>query len=372
MVKVPFLDLIQQYKDHKEDIDKEIKEVLDSASYVLGPKVKEFEQLFAEYCGVKYCVGLSNGTSAITLALKAIGVKNGDEVIIPANTFIATAEAVSLNDAIPVFVDVDPSTYLIDVNKIEEKINKNTKVIIPVHLYGQCAEMDSIIKIANKHRLMIIEDCAQAQGAIYKGKKAGSMGLMGCFSFYPGKNLGAFGDAGAIVTKNETIAIKIMKLRDHGSIKKYVHELIGLNERLDSIQAGVLKAKLKHLDEWNKKRRDIANKYKENLSGIGDIILPDELSHNEAIYHLFVIQTKFRDALSKYLNENEIATGLHYPIPLYSQEAYKHLNLSSNNFPVTEAYSKKLLSLPIFPEMTEAQVDFVCNKIKEFFNDKKN
>jgi dTDP-4-amino-4,6-dideoxygalactose transaminase len=290
----------------------------------------------------------------------------GDEVITVPNTFIATTEAISQVGATPVFVDIHPDTCNIDVSRIEGKITEKTKAIIPVHLYGQPADMDPILEIAQKQGIAVIEDACQAHGALYKDRKAGSMGAVGCFSFYPGKNLGAYGDGGAIVTQDENIANKIRMIRDHGQEKKYFHQMEGYNGRLDAIQAGVLRIKLKRLDNWNQSRRENAAYYNEVLSEIEGVTLPVEADFARSVYHLYVIQVDQREALQDFLNTKDIATGLHYPLPLHLQQAYAHLGYKAGDFPVTEEVAGRLLSLPMFPELTNEQMDYVAKSIKEF------
>lgn len=368
IIRVNFLDLKKQYAGIKDDIQKEINDVLENNWYVLGPKVQEFEKNFAAFCNTKYCVGVGNGTAALTLAFRALDLKPGDEVIVPVNTFFATAEAASEIGIKPVFVDINADDYAIDTVKIESVITKNTRAIIPVHLYGQCADMDNIISIAKKHNLHVIEDAAQAHGAKYKGKPAGSMGIIGCFSFYPGKNLGAYGEGGACITNDAALAEKIKMLRDHGSKEKYYHLMIGYNSRLEGIQGAVLNVKLKHLDKWNDARRRNAKIYDFLLNGIPQTIVPFVHYHNEHVYHLYVIQAESRDELQQFLKDNEIFTGLHYPISLHLQEAYKNLGYKEGDFPTAEAYVKKILSLPMYAEIQKDEIEHVCSLIKKFYS----
>ena len=368
-MEVPFLDLKRQYNGIKDEIKSEIDIVLDNCSYILGSKAAEFEEKFAKFCNTKYVIGVNSGTDALLLALKAYDIGIGDEVILPVNTFIATAEAVSHSGAKPVFVDMDPKTYNIDAKKISGRITGKTKAIIPVHLYGQMADMDEIMNIAKKHNLIVIEDACQAHGAEYKGEKAGSIGNIGCFSFYPGKNLGAYGDAGACVTNDEKIVEKIKKLRDHGSSVKYHHEYIGYNSRLDGIQGAVLSVKLKHLPKWLEQRRKNAQLYNKYLGG-SSIITPFEPSWSKAAYHLYVIQTDNRDAVMKKLSEKKIACMIHYPIPIHMQKAYSFSGYKEGDFPEAEKYAKKIISLPMCPELTEEQIKFVCEQLKEIVAEK--
>jgi dTDP-4-amino-4,6-dideoxygalactose transaminase len=364
---VPFVDLKSQYKQIKDEIAAAIQPILDNAQYILGPAVEEFEKNFSRFLGVKHTVAVSSGTDALHLALRAAGISPGDEIITAANTFIATAEAISLVGAKPVFVDCREDDYLMDISQVESKINSKTRAIIPVHLYSQAVDMDKLIAIAAKHNLYLIEDACQAHGSEYKGKKLGTLGLMGCFSFYPGKNLGAYGDGGAVTTNNSALAEKLKKLRDHGSEKKYSHELIGGTFRLDGIQGAILNVKLKHLADWNSLRRQHAEKYKQLLSNMPEIILPIEPPYSRGTYHLFVIRVKNRDELQKYLTEQGIQTGIHYPIPIHFQRAYGFLNLSPGTFPVAEQAAKEIISLPMYPELVNEQIEYVCKKITEFY-----
>lgn len=363
---IPLVDLKLQYRSIEPEIKKAIEEIFEQSAFISGKPLLDFEKAFAEYCGAEYAVGVSSGTSALYLALSAYGVKQGDEVITVPNTFIATAEAISEAGARPVFVDIEPVTYTIDVLKIENAITKKTKAIIPVHIYGHPAEMDGVISIAKKHGLRVIEDAAQSHGAQYKGKKAGTLGDAGCFSFYPGKNLGAYGDAGAVVTNDAKFSDTVSLLRDHGRKEKYLHEIRGFNHRLDTLQARLLNVKLKHLNDWNKKRQQIAAWYRVFLKDT-PLNLPGESRDSSHVYHLFVIETDVRDSLKKYLQEKGISTGIHYPMPLHLQPAYAFLGYKEGDFPVTEKASRRILSLPMFPELEEKQVEYICGNIKEFF-----
>lgn len=365
-MKIPFVDLKRQYDSIREDINNSIQEVLQNASFVLGEQVTLFEENFAKYCGTKFCVSVASGTEALFLALKVLEINNGDEVITVPNTFIATVDAISRTGAKPIFVDINKNTYTIDISKIEEKITRNTKAIIPVHLYGQPADMDAIMDLAKKYNLYVIEDACQAHGAIYKKKKAGAIGDIGCFSFYPAKNLGAYGDGGAVVTNNEKIAEKIIMLRNYGQKKKYYHECIGFNSRLDSMQAAVLNVKLKRLDIWNKSRKTNADYYKKSLSGINQIILPYEAPGRSHIYHLFVVRIPNRNGLQNYLESVGISTGIHYPVPVHLQNSYKFLGYQKGDFPVAEEYAAHILSLPMFPELTIKEIQYICGEIKKY------
>ncbi len=360
---LPFVDLKSQYLSIKQEVDAAIQRVLDNTSFILGREVEAFESAFAEYVGAKFCVGVSNGTAAVQLAVTACGIGSGDEVIVPANTFFATAEGVSTAGATPVFVDADARSYTIDVDKIEAAITDRTRAIMPVHLYGQSADLDPILAIAaERHNLVVIEDAAQAHGSLYKGKPVGALGRAGCFSFYPGKNLGAYGEGGAVVTNDEEVARHLRLLRDHGSERKYHHEIIGYNFRLEGIQGAVLGVKLKHLDRWNDLRREHAARYDELLSQTG-LRLPREMDYARHVYHLYVVQTDDRDALQTSLNEAEIQTGIHYPIPIHLQPAYAFLGHKVGDFPESESQARRVLSLPMFPELTDSQIEEVVSAI---------
>ena len=365
---IPFVDLKAQYDSIKEEIDEAIQNVLNNTSFIMGEELKKFEEEFARFCDVKYAIGVADGSDALILALRACGISEEDEVITVPHTFIATTEAISNVGGKIVFVDIDPKTYTIDVSKIEEKITEKAKAIIPVHLYGQPADMGPIIRLAEKYNLKVIEDAAQAHGAEYKGKKVGSLGDAGCFSFYPGKNLGAYGDAGMVVTNNEEIAEKIKLLRNHGRItKKYEHEIEGYSSRLDNLQAAILRVKLRYLNKWNESRRKNAKRYNELLNNVSGIITPYEADYVKHVYHLYVIRVvrEGRDRLREELKSKGIATGIHYPIPLHLQPAYKYLSYKEGDFPVTEKASKAILSLPMFAELTEDQIRIISKFIKD-------
>ena len=369
-MKIPFLDLKQQYKSIKEEIDPAIQNVIDNTAFILGKPVSDFEQEFAKAHDVKHCIGVSSGTDGNHLVLWALGIGAGDEVIVPANTFIATAEGVTLCGAKPVFVDCCSDSYNIDPDKIAGVINSKTKAIVAVHLYGQPADMDALSEIAKKHNLFLVEDAAQAHLSEYKGNKVGGLSAASSFSFYPGKNLGAYGEAGAATTNDDELAKKLKMYREHGQSEKYHHETFGHNYRMEGIQGAVLGVKLKHLNEWTEKRRAVAEKYKNLLEGVGDIVLPTEMPYSKHVYHLFVIKTKWRDELQNYLNENEISNGLHYPIPLHLQNSYKHLGYKKGDFPNTEDLANNCLSLPMFPELSEEQINYVVKNIKDFYKRK--
>jgi len=368
-MKVPFVDLKAQYDVIKAQIDSAISSVISESAFIGGSYVIAFEKVFAEFCGVKHCIGVGNGTDALFLALKALGISVGDEVITAANSFIATSEAITMTGAKVVFADINPQTYNIDVTKIEEKISSRTKTIIPVHLYGQPADMDPILDLAEKYDLKIIEDAAQAHGARYKGRRIGSIGDMACFSFYPGKNLGAYGDAGAIVTDNDELAVRIKMLANHGRIEKYNHELEGVNSRLDGLQAAILEVKLRHLPEWTMNRQKNAHLYNELLKDTG-LITPFESEHVRAVYHLYVVRLKNvdRQKLQECLKSEGIATGIHYPIALPNLKAYKYLPQSKDDYRQATHASKEILSLPMYPELKEAQIEYVTEKIRKFLS----
>jgi len=363
-VKVPFLDLKAQYNAIRGEINSAIQEVLESTAFAGGPYVAKFEEQFAAYCGTRYAVGVGNGTDALWLVMLAKGIGPGDEVITVPNTFIATAEAVSLCGAKPVFVDVDPRTYTMDPAGLKRAITARTKAIIPVHLFGQTADMDPLLAIAREHGLMVIEDACQAHGAQYKGRIAGSMGVAGCFSFYPGKNLGAYGEAGAVVTDDQELAAKIKVLREHGQPRKYIHSVIGWNARMDGIQGAILSVKLRHLPAANEARRAHARQYSELLSGVAGIVLPVEMPVAKHVYHIYAIRSKKRDELISRLAARDIACGIHYPVPLHLQEAYASLGLPMGTYPVAEVSAQEFVSLPMYPELSVEQIAYVCHEIK--------
>jgi dTDP-4-amino-4,6-dideoxygalactose transaminase len=364
-MKIPFVDLKALHKPISADLAKAIARVMENTAFIQGSEVKAFEDAFASYLGVRQCVAVNSGTAALHLALLGLGVGPGDEVITVSHTFIATSEAISAVGARPVFVDVDPVTYTMDPAKVEAAITSRTKAILPVHLYGYPAEMDALLDIAKRHNLALVEDACQAHGASYKGRMAGTMGVAGCFSFYPGKNLGACGEGGALVTNDEAFAKKVRMLREHGSVQKYVHVLPGYNFRLEGIQGAVLAVKLPHLDGWNDRRRAIAKRYNERLAGQG-LVLPKEESHARHVYHLYVIQAEDREALRDHLAQRGIETGLHYPIPLHQQEAYASLGYRTGDFPVTEQATQRILSLPMYPDMSLEAADYVSDAIIEW------
>ncbi|MAZ77844.1 MAG: erythromycin biosynthesis sensory transduction protein eryC1 [Legionellaceae bacterium] len=363
MIKVPFSNLSGSHDPIRQELDSAIKAVIDHNSFISGPQVQLFEEAFANYHQAKYAIGCSSGTSALHLALLTCGVKAGDEVILPSHTFIATAEAVSHLGATPVFVDIDEKTFNIDPKNIEQAITDKTAAIIAVHLYGQCANMPAISAIAKKHGLKLIEDAAQAHGATYDEKFVGSWGDVACFSFYPGKNLGAFGDAGALITNDEGTAENVRLLLDHGRESKYTHLCIGYNYRLDSLQAAILSVKLKYLSRWTEQRREIAEQYNQLLKD-AEVITPDVDPLAKHVYHLYVIKIKDRDRWCEYLKTRGVIAGIHYPTPLHLQPAYQFLNYKAGDFPVTERVAHEILSLPIFPGQTPEQVRCVADIIR--------
>ncbi len=365
MEKVPFIDLPAQFRSLQSEINDALSGIFSTAGFILGPAVREFENEFANYLGVKECVSLHSGTAALHLALIACGIGPGDEVITAANSFVATAEGIEFSGAKTVLVDVVPETYNLNPELLESKITKNTKAIIPVHLYGQPADMDDINAIARKHGLRVIEDACQAHGATYRGKRVGTIGDIGCFSFYPGKNLGAAGEGGAIVSNSPELAERVRLLRDHGSRKKYEHEIVGHNFRLDTIQAAVLRIKLKHLDNWNAARKRAAAFYTSKLSAKENLILPETKSDRDHVFHLYVVRSESRAKLLESLNANNIQAGIHYPTPIHLQKAFSHLGYKAGDFPISEKHCATVLSLPMFAELTEAQQELVCKIIEK-------
>ena len=363
-MNVPFLNLKVQYEALKAEIDASIAAVIEKTAFAGGPFVTAFEEEFAAYCTTDYSVGVSSGTSALWLVLEAMGIGRGDEVITTPNTFIATAEAISFCGATPVFVDIDEATSNMDPSKIEAAITDHTKAIIPVHLFGQMADMDPIMEIARKHDLKVIEDASQAHGAFYKGKRAGSIADAGCFSFYPGKNLGAYGEAGGVVTNDKELADRIRMIRDHGQSKKYYHDIVGWNARMDGIQGAVLSVKLKHIDAWNAARRANAKVYDELLEGIEGAIKPTVASYGEPVFHIYALRTPERHAILKAMAEKNVYCGIHYPVPLHLQKAYADLGYNEGDFPVSEKCSDEYLSLPMFPELTREQMEYAVETFK--------
>lgn len=365
-MRIPFLDLKAQYQSISEEIDTVVRHVLNATAFSGGPFVERFEEQFAAFCHCSHAIGVGSGTEALWLSLLALGVGRDDEVITVPNTFIATAEAISLCGATPVFVDVDEQSYTMNPALLEAAITPRTKAVIPVHLYGQPADMDPIMAIARKHGLFVVEDACQAHGAEYKGRRAGSMGDAGCFSFYPGKNLGAYGEAGGVVTHNPGLAATIKMLRDHGQSRRYHHEVIGVNSRMDGLQGGVLGVKLRYLPSWNAERRRKADMYREQLSGVDGIILPREMDYARHVYHIFAARVRNRDAFLAALTEKGVGCGIHYPVPIHLQGAYSSMVMKKGTFPVAEKCAAEVVSLPMFPELTEEQIEHVVYEVKSF------
>jgi dTDP-4-amino-4,6-dideoxygalactose transaminase len=368
---IPFLDLKAHHEPVRDEINAAIQEVIDRSAFAGGPFVTQFERDFAEFCDCPHAIGVGSGTDALWLALLALGIGAGCEVITVPNTFIATAEAISFCGAKPVFVDVDERTYTLDPALLEQAITPRTKAVIPVHLFGQTADMDPILAIAKKHGLFVIEDACQAHGARYKGRPAGSMGVMGCFSFYPGKNLGALGEAGAIVTHRDDLKEKLQTLRDHGQHSKYHHTVVGWNARMDGIQANVLRVKLKRLIQDNARRSANARLYEQWLSGQADITLPHEAPYAQHVHHLYAIRIKNRDAILRALTERQIMCGIHYPIPLHLQPAYHWMQLGRGAYPIAERCADEFLSLPMYPELTPLEIGTVSGELQALLQDAK-
>jgi dTDP-4-amino-4,6-dideoxygalactose transaminase len=362
---IPLVDLVAQYHSIKQEIDDAVNATLESGHFILGPAVLKFEESIASYLGVKFAIGLASGTDALVLALRALNIGPGDEVIIPAYTFFATAGTVMSVGAKPVIVDIDPSTYEIDVTKIEERITPNTKAIIPVHLYGHPADMDPILEIAQKHSLKVIEDNAQAFGATYKGRKTGSLGEIGCLSFFPTKNLGAFGDGGMVVTNDAALAERMRMLRTHGWKKKYYSEEVGYNSRLDAMQAAILQAKLPHVDAWNEKRRAIAARYSEKLAAPG-VTVPVECDWGRHVYHLYIIRVARRDELQSFLKQKGIASEVYYPLPPHLSIPCQKFGYQEGDFPHAEQAAQATLALPLYPELTLEEQDEIIAAVHEF------
>jgi len=362
---IPLVDLATQSRNIRDEVLRRMAEVIDAGRYILGEEVAEFERQFADYCQVPHCVGLANGTDALHLALRALEIGYGDEVITVGNSFAATAFAIAYTGATPVFVDIDPVSYNLDPRLIEQAITSRTKVILPVHLYGQPAAMDEIREIALRHQLKIVEDCAQSHGAEINGTRCGSMGDIGCFSFYPGKNLGAFGDGGAVVTKDSVLAERLQLLRNYGQRVKNRHELLGYNCRLDTLQACVLLTKMQHIEKWTEQRRQVARWYAEELRGT-DLVLPEELSGNRHVYHLYVVRHPQRDALMQHLANKKIYCGVHYPNPLSTAAPFVDCPTIPWELPVCSRYAQEIVSLPMYPEMTQDIVARVASAVREF------
>ena len=362
---IPFSDLKLQYLSIKEEIDAGLERVLSSGWFILGEEVRAFEEEFAAYVGAAYGIGVGSGTEALHLALLACGVAPGDEVITVSHTAVATVAAIELAGARPVFVDIDPLTYTMNPGQMENKISSAAKVILPVHLYGQVADMDLVLAMASQRGLKVVEDAAQAHGAEYKGRKAGSLGDLACFSFYPTKNLGAYGDGGMIVTSDAALAERLSLLRQYGWAQRYVSSIKGLNSRLDELQAAILRVKLRRLDEWNATRRKYAALYDRRLSDKG-VTTPVEGEYGKHCYHLYVIRSEQRDELQRFLRERGVAALVHYPVPVHLQEAYRDFEMSEGTLPVTEQCAREVLSLPVAPELHEEQIETVCDLVAEF------
>jgi dTDP-4-amino-4,6-dideoxygalactose transaminase len=363
--KVPFLDLEAHHSPLRAEFDEAIRAVIDQNAFAGGPVVSEFEGEFAAFCDSRFAIGLGSGTEALWLALLACGIGSGDEVITVPSTFMATAEAITYAGATPVFVDVDDRTYTMDPAQLEQALTPRTKAIVPVHLFGQAADMDPILAFGRQHGLYVVEDAAQAHGTLYKGQKAGSIGDLGCFSFYPGKNLGAFGEAGAVVTNDQRLDEKIRILRDHGQVRKYHHTMVGWNCRMDGIQAAVLRVKLRHLDHNNQSRRRHAKQYNHSLAELEELTTPYEAAYGQHVYHIYAVRVSGRDEVMRSLEEKGIGCGIHYPVPVHLQKAYRGLGHAPGAFPVSERTSTEFLSLPMFPELTEKQIQLVTDAVKE-------
>jgi dTDP-4-amino-4,6-dideoxygalactose transaminase len=366
-MNVPFVDLKSQFLTIENEVMERMGAVLRNANFILGNEVAEFERVFAPFCECKHAVGVASGLDAIKLILRSLDIGPGDEVITAANTFIATALAISAVGAKPVLADIHPESYNIDPAKIPAAITPRTKALMPVHLYGQAADMDPIMEIARDRGLFVIEDASQAHGARYKGRRVGSFGHAAAFSLYPGKNLGAYGDGGVVTTNRAELADRIATLRNYGSKVKYYHDELGENSRLDTLQAAILTVKLKHLERWNGRRRQAAIRYAQRLRGVGDLVLPRTMDAAEHVFHLYVIRTKGRDALLKHLQENQIGSLIHYPTPIHLQKAYAGNGWKRGDFPVTEECAEQVLSLPMFGDITDDQVDYVVSAIRAFF-----
>jgi dTDP-4-amino-4,6-dideoxygalactose transaminase len=366
LMKVQFVDLVSQYHSLRDEIHEALEAVMSTASFVLGDAVREFEEDFAAYCGAKHCVGVASGADALHLALRALDIGPGDEVITVANTFIATVNAISLAGAEPVLVDAKDPWYTMDPALLERAITPRTRAIMPVHLYGQPADMDPILEIAARHGLQVVEDAAQAHGARYKGRRAGTMGVCGCFSFYPGKNLGSYGEGGAVVTDDDALAGALRIYRNCGQSEKYVHPVVGFNSRLHSMQAAVLRVKLRHLDGWNEKRRHFAALYSEGLAGTPGLVLPEVMPGAESVWHLYVVRHPRRDDLMAFLKERGVFCGIHYPVPIHLQQPYARVRTVPEGAPVTTAEAVELLSLPMHPELTNEQAAHVIESVRAF------
>ena len=367
-MNIPFLSFNKINNDVKQELTPAFESFIDSCYYVLGEKVKTFEKEYAAFNNTAFCAGLANGLDALIIALKTLNIGEGDEVIVPSNTYIASWLSVSYVGATPIPVEPNEHTYNINPSEIEAKITSKTKAIMPVHLYGQCCEMEDIMQIAKKHNLFVVEDNAQSQGATYNGKITGSFGDINATSFYPGKNLGAYGDAGAITTNNEALYVRANTIRNYGSAKKYYNDEKGVNSRLDELQASLLSIKLKHLNNWNDERNKIADLFNERLQSISDVVLPKLAEGATSVYHLYVIRTEKRDELQQHLSKNGVGTLIHYPLPPHLQKAYSDLNYKLGDFPIAEKIANTCISLPIYPGLTIDQVDIICSQIKSFYH----
>lgn len=367
-MKIPFVDLKAQYESIKPEMDRAISGVIENTAFIGGDVVKSFEKAFARLYGVKHCISTANGTDSLYIIMKMMGIKEGDEVITVANSWISSSETISQTGAKPVFVDIDPDYYSMDETKLEEKITSGTKAILPVHLQGQMCQMNRIMAIAGKYGIPVIEDCAQSHFSEFEGKRAGLFGAAGSFSFYPGKNLGAYGDAGCIITNDDELADKCRMFANHGALKKHEHLIEGINSRLDGLQAAILRVKLDYILKWTGKRIENAELYNRHLSGIREIVIPAVRPSTRHTFHLYVIRARNRDELAQFLHENGVSTSIHYPTILPNLPAYDYLGHTPEDFPVASAYEKEILSLPMYPEMTEGQIQYIASKIREFYS----
>lgn len=367
-MNVPFVDLKVQYNSIKKEIDEAIANVVNETAFVGGKYVNEFEAAFAEKYGVRHCISVANGTDSLYIIMKMLGIGPGDEVITAANSWISSSETITQAGARPVFVDIDPVYYSLDENQLEQKITANTKAIIPVHLQGQMCEMDTILAIAEKHGISVIEDCAQSHFSMYRQRKAGTMGIAGSFSFYPGKNLGAYGDAGCIITNDSALASKCMMYARHGALQKHQHQIEGINSRLDGLQAAILSAKLPHILDWTKRRQENATYYQQALSAVEEITLPAVRPDTEHTFHLYIIRASQREQLAEHLKARSIETAIHYPTALPLLKAYSYLNHTPEDFPIASRYQHEILSLPMYPELTTKMIDYIAESIKSFYS----
>jgi len=371
-MRVPFVDLRAQYAAIRDEIDAALHAVIERGAFILGEEVAAFERAFASFCGAREAVGVGNGTDALVLALKAVGVRAGDEVITAANTFVATAEAIVHAGAVPVLVDADPATYTLDAARLEAAITPRTRALIPVHLYGQAADMEPLIEIARRRGLAVVEDASQAHGAVYRGRRVGGFGDAACFSFYPSKNLGAYGDAGAVVTNDADVALRLRRLRDHGGLSHYQHDVVGYNSRMDALQGAVLTVKLRHLEEWNRLRGERAQLYTQLLAHLPAVVTPVTGDGRTHVFHLYVVALRSadRDALRTLLLDRGVQTGIHYPAPVHLTAAFRGLGYPAGTFPVAERASREIVSLPMFPELSSDAVAHVVGTIREFLTER--